>query len=129
MDNVDDLAKSMGKEIVKQFKKNKPKNTAVCCAEHTHSEESDPEVYTSKNKLLWEIKHQGKNKIERGPVKSLHLDKSDKVDVLINLLNKNNDKQEKKINQMMGMINDLHEGVARLEKKVDNDHKGSLIQT
>jgi hypothetical protein len=43
------------------------------------------------------------------------------------LLNKNNEKQEKKMNQMMGMINGLHESIARLEKKVDIDHTGSLI--
>ena len=43
----------------------------------------------------------------------------DKTDILINLINKTNDSQDKKMNQMMGMINDLHEGLFRLEKKVN----------
>jgi len=43
----------------------------------------------------------------------------DKTDILINLIKKTNDSQDKKMNQMMGMINDLHEGLFRLEKKVN----------
>ena len=129
MDNVDDLSKGVLKSIKSLMKKNKPKKSAICCEAHSHSEESDLEIQISKNFLLQEIKHQGKHKIERGPVKTLKDkdEKSDKTDILINLLNKNNEKQEKKMNQMMGMINGLHESIARLEKKVDNDHTGSLI--
>jgi hypothetical protein len=44
------------------------------------------------------------------------------------LIKNNSDKQDKKMNQMMGMINDLHEGLFRLEKKVNVNQESIHLQ-